>query len=70
MAGARRPCVPAPYRGAPVLGRSTYRRRQSVGVLGGRARLAWGVRVLSVCFVVRGGRAVCHAGTFPTIKMA
>ena len=31
--------------------------------MGGRTRLAWAVRVFSVCLVVRGGRAVCHAGT-------
>jgi hypothetical protein len=70
MASARRPCAPAPDRAPPVLGRSTYRRRQVGGALGGRTRLARSVRVLSACFVVRGGRSVCHAGTSLTVEMA
>ena len=70
MAGARRPCAPAPDRAPPVLGRSTWRWGQVGGALGDRTHLARSVRVFSVCFVVRGGRSVCHAGTFPTIKMA
>ena len=56
--------------GTPHPGRSTYRWRRSVGALGGRIRLAPTVRVLSACLVVRGGRSVCHAGTFPTVEMA
>jgi len=70
MAGARRPCAPAPGRVAPVPGRSTYRRRQVGGALRGRTRLARAVRVLSVCLVVRGGRSVCYAGTSLTVEMA
>jgi len=64
MAGARRPCAPAPGRVAPVPGRSTYRRRQVGGALRGRTRLARAVRVLSVCLVVRGGRSVMLCGDF------
>ena len=70
MAGARRLCAPAPDWAPPVPGRSTYRWRRSVGALGGRIRLAPTVRVLSACLVVRGGRSVCHAGTFPSVEMA
>ena len=70
MAGACRPCAPAPDRVAPVLGRSTYGRRQVGGALGGHTQVARAVRVLSACLVVRGGRSVCHAGTCLTVEMA
>ena len=70
MAAGRRPCAPAPDRVAPVLGRSTWRWGQVGGALGDRTHLARAVRVFSVCFVVRGGRSVCHAGTFPSVEMA
>ena len=42
----------------------------SGGALGGRTRLIRAVRVFSVCLVVRGCRAVCYAGTCPTVEMA
>ena len=61
-ASACLPCALAPDRAPPVLGRIPCRQRRAMGTLGGHDRLAWVVRVLSVCLVPGVDRTMCQGG--------